>query len=148
MPLIFTYFVFNFQQPRASQLVSFLQPFKSTLWVLVLVSVHVVAICLYLLDRFSPFGRFHTGPHASGHGYTGPNGEIDTMTVREAAAAAQKEESLNLTSAVWFAWGVLLNAGIGEGLLFLCFLFCRNSILYVLYELTLKAYNVFFRNTS
>merc|ERR1719367_881413 len=28
---------------------------------------------------------------------------------------AQKEESLNLTSAVWFAWGVLLNAGIGEG---------------------------------
>ena len=39
------------QQPRASQLVSFLQPFKSTLWVLVLVSVHVVALCLYLLDR-------------------------------------------------------------------------------------------------
>ena len=95
---------------------SFLQPFKSTLWVLVLVSVHVVAICLYLLDRFSPFGRFHTGPHASGVGYTGPNGEIDAMTVREAAAAAQKEESLNLTSAVWFAWGVLLNAGIGEGI--------------------------------
>ena len=27
------------RQPRASQLVSFLQPFKSTLWVLVLVSV-------------------------------------------------------------------------------------------------------------
>ena len=107
---------FIFQQPRASQLVSFLQPFKSTLWVLVLVSVHVVAICLYLLDRFSPFGRFHTGPHASGVGYTGPNGEIDAMTVREAAAAAQKEESLNLTSAVWFAWGVLLNAGIGEGI--------------------------------
>ena len=28
---------------------------------------------------------------------------------------AQREESLNLTSAIWFAWGVLLNAGIGEG---------------------------------
>ena len=98
-------------------MVSFLQPFKSTLWVLVLVSVHVVAICLYLLDRFSPFGRFHTGPHASGPGarLTGPDGEVDTMTVTEAARAAQKEESLNLTSAVWFAWGVLLNAGIGEG---------------------------------
>ena len=43
------------------------------------------------------------------------------MTVSEAAHAAQKEESLNLTSAVWFAWGVLLNAGIGEGLLFPCY---------------------------
>ena len=31
-----------FQQPRASQLVSFLQPFKPTLWVLVLVSVKVI----------------------------------------------------------------------------------------------------------
>ena len=30
-----------------------LQPF------LVVVSVHVVALCLYLLDRFSPFGKFH-----------------------------------------------------------------------------------------
>ena len=29
------------RQPRASQLVSFLQPFKSTLWVLVLVSVRI-----------------------------------------------------------------------------------------------------------
>ena len=45
------------QQPRASQLVSFLQPFKYTLWILVLISVKVIAICLYLLDRFSPFGR-------------------------------------------------------------------------------------------
>ncbi|CAB4067476.1 GRIN1 [Lepeophtheirus salmonis] len=27
----------------------------------------------------------------------------------------QKEESLNFTSAIWFAWGVLLNSGIGEG---------------------------------
>ena len=46
---------------------------------------------------------------------SGPEGQGDAMTVREAAHAAQKEESLNLTSAVWFAWGVLLNAGIGEG---------------------------------
>ena len=30
------------QQPRASQLVSFLQPFKYTLWILVLVSVKVI----------------------------------------------------------------------------------------------------------
>ena len=47
------------KQPRDSQLVSFLQPFRGTLWLLVLFSVHVVALCLYLLDRFSPFGRFH-----------------------------------------------------------------------------------------
>ena len=25
----------------------------------------------------------------------------------------KEEESLNLTSAIWFAWGVLLNSGIG-----------------------------------
>jgi hypothetical protein len=62
----------------------------------VLVSVHVVALCLYLLDRFSPFGRFQAPETAS-------------------EAMAQKEESLNLTSAIWFAWGVLLNSGIGEG---------------------------------
>merc|ERR1719192_1682791 len=88
------------RQPRASQLVSFLQPFKSTLWVLVLVSVHVVALCLYLLDRFSPFGRFHTE---------------DATYPDSSVALAQREESLNLTSAIWFAWGVLLNSGIGEG---------------------------------
>ena len=33
-----------FQQPRASQLVSFLQPFKYTLWILVLVSVKVTTV--------------------------------------------------------------------------------------------------------
>ena len=26
----------------------------------------------------------------------------------------KEEESLNLTSAIWFAWGVLLNSGIGN----------------------------------
>jgi len=80
------------RQPRASQLVSFLQPFKYTLWILVLVSVKVIAICLYLLDRFSPFGRYNMEPKEM-----------------------KEEESLNLTSAIWFAWGVLLNSGIGEG---------------------------------
>eukprot|EP00090_Calanus_glacialis_P018797 TRINITY_DN29121_c0_g1_i1.p1 TRINITY_DN29121_c0_g1~~TRINITY_DN29121_c0_g1_i1.p1 ORF type:complete len:1142 (-),score=246.94 TRINITY_DN29121_c0_g1_i1:120-3545(-) len=80
------------RQPRASQLVSFLQPFKYTLWILVLVSVKVIALCLYLLDRFSPFGRYNVEPKEM-----------------------KEEESLNLTSAIWFAWGVLLNSGIGEG---------------------------------
>ncbi|XP_044734229.1 glutamate [NMDA] receptor subunit 1 isoform X2 [Chrysoperla carnea] len=75
---------------RSSTLVSFLQPFSNTLWILVMVSVHVVALVLYLLDRFSPFGRFKN--------------ELGT-----------EEDALNLSSAIWFAWGVLLNSGIGEG---------------------------------
>jgi ionotropic glutamate receptor NMDA 1 len=72
--------------------VSFLQPFENALWILVMVSVHVVALVLYLLDRFSPFGRF-----------------------RETDKPGTQEDALNLSSAIWFAWGVLLNSGIGEG---------------------------------
>ncbi|XP_069999556.1 glutamate [NMDA] receptor subunit 1-like isoform X1 [Penaeus vannamei] len=80
------------KQPRYSTLVSFLQPFRDTLWILVMVSVHVVALVLYLLDRFSPFGRY----------------KLANMDGTE-------EDALNLSSAIWFAWGVLLNSGIGEG---------------------------------
>lgn len=69
-----------------------MQPFSNTLWILVMVSVHVVALVLYLLDRFSPFGRFKLA-------------NID----------GTEEDALNLSSAIWFAWGVLLNSGIGEG---------------------------------
>ncbi|CAL4107639.1 unnamed protein product, partial [Meganyctiphanes norvegica] len=80
------------KQPRSSTLVSFLQPFRDTLWMLVLVSVHVVALVLYLLDRYSPFGRY-----------------------KQASVDGTEEDALNFSSAVWFAWGVLLNSGIGEG---------------------------------
>lgn len=73
-------------------LASFLQPFQNGLWVSVFVSVHVVALALYLLDRFSPFGRYKL-----------PNCDVT------------EEDALNLSSAIWFAWGVLLNSGIGEG---------------------------------
>jgi hypothetical protein len=62
------------------------------LWILVGLSVHVVALVLYLLDRFSPFGRF-----------------------KLAKSDDTEEDALNLSGAVWFAWGVLLNSGIGEG---------------------------------
>lgn len=86
---------------RSSTLVSFLQPFSNTLWILVMVSVHVVAVVLYLLDRFSPFGRFKL-PNADG----------------------TEEDALNLSSAIWFAWGVLLNSGIGEGWLVHMQYFC------------------------
>ncbi|XP_014472992.1 PREDICTED: glutamate [NMDA] receptor subunit 1 isoform X3 [Dinoponera quadriceps] len=80
------------QPSRSSTLVSFLQPFSNTLWILVMGSVHVVALALYLLDRFSPFGRF-----------------------KLANTDGTEEDALNLSSAIWFAWGVLLNSGIGEG---------------------------------
>ncbi|KAM7299861.1 glutamate [NMDA] receptor subunit 1 [Ixodes scapularis] len=79
-------------QDKSSTLASFLQPFQKTLWILVMVSVHVVALALYLLDRFSPFGRYKL-----------PNSD------------ATEEDALNLSSAIWFAWGVLLNSGIAEG---------------------------------
>ncbi|XP_070383016.1 glutamate [NMDA] receptor subunit 1-like isoform X2 [Dermacentor albipictus] len=80
------------KQDKSSTLASFLQPFQKTLWILVMVSVHVVALALYLLDRFSPFGRYKL-----------PNSD------------ATEEDALNLSSAIWFAWGVLLNSGIAEG---------------------------------
>lgn len=63
---------------RSSTLVSFLQPFSNTLWILVMVSVHVVALVLYLLDRFSPFGRFK-------------------LTTKDHT----EEDALNLSSAIW-----------------------------------------------
>lgn len=69
-----------------------------------MVSVHVVALVLYLLDRFSPFGRF-----------------------KLANTDGTEEDALNLSSAVWFAWGVLLNSGIGEGLI-LIILFPHETI--------------------
>nr|KAG5703998.1 hypothetical protein BaRGS_032087 [Batillaria attramentaria] len=77
---------------KDSSLGSFLQPFQDTLWILVGLSVHVVALVLYLLDRFSPFGRF-----------------------KLAKSEDTEEDALNLSSAMWFSWGVLLNSGIGEG---------------------------------
>jgi ionotropic glutamate receptor NMDA 1 len=59
---------------------------------MVLLSVHVVAIVLYLLDRFSPFGKFKISKNEN-----------------------SEEDALNLSRALWFTWGVLLNSGIGEG---------------------------------
>lgn len=78
-------------KPRRT-ILRFNQPFTNSLWFLVGVTVHLVALALYLLDRFSPFGRYKL-----------PNSDLT------------EEDALNLSSAVWFAWGVLLNSGIGEG---------------------------------
>ena len=67
---------------------------------MVLLSVHVVAVVLYLLDRFSPFGRFRFAPRQ------GNEQAIEVNT---------EEDALNLSRALWFTWGILLNSGIGEG---------------------------------
>lgn len=69
------------KQSRSSQktLASFLEPFENELWLLVGLSVHVIALSLYLLDRFSPFGRYKL-----------PNSDIT------------EEDALNLSSAVWY----------------------------------------------
>ena len=82
---------YSYQDQSRNRLDSFLRPFQINLWLLVLLSVHIVAVILYLLDRFSPFGRF------------------------KLARKEKEETALNLSSAMWFSWGVLLNSGIGEG---------------------------------
>lgn len=71
---------------------------------MVLLSVHVVAVVLYLLDRFSPFGRFRFSPRQGTERGEGPAIEVNT-----------EEDALNLSRALWFTWGILLNSGIGEG---------------------------------
>lgn len=74
-----------------------------------MVSVHIVALALYLLDRFSPFGRY-----------------------RLANMDGTEEDALNLSSAIWFAWGVLLNSGIGEGKIDSAYLFSPGLITFSL----------------
>lgn len=74
---------------------------------MVLLSVHVVAVVLYLLDRFSPFGRFRFAPRQGNERGNSQSIEVNT-----------EEDALNLSRALWFTWGILLNSGIGEGSLF------------------------------
>ncbi len=94
-----------FKTINTSSLTSFLQPFENKLWMMVLLSVHIVAVVLYLLDRFSPFGRFRFSPRQGIERGDGPAIEVNT-----------EEDALNLSRALWFTWGILLNSGIGEGL--------------------------------
>ncbi|CAF1305855.1 unnamed protein product, partial [Didymodactylos carnosus] len=90
-----------------SNLASFLQPFEKALWIMVLLSVHVVAVVLYLLDRFSPFGRFKLA--------TKKNTVSHPHNDRAFEDNRSEEDALNLSRALWFTWGILLNSGIGEG---------------------------------
>ncbi|CAM4800832.1 unnamed protein product [Rotaria magnacalcarata] len=89
---------------NTSSLSSFLQPFKGVLWIMILFSVHIIAIVLYLLDRWSPLGRFHFVPRKD---------QLDenSLTLEK----NEKNDTLSLSRSVWFTWGILLNSGIGEG---------------------------------
>ncbi|VDP90901.1 unnamed protein product [Echinostoma caproni] len=126
-----------------SNLGSFLQPFESTLWVLVALSVHAVAWVLYLLDRFSPFGHLTKKDYPKVKGNcigaypvstenlcpqdsntlesqklnaTAPsNDAISNHSYNSTSSTDTSDEGLTLSLAVYFAWGVLLNSGIGEG---------------------------------
>ncbi|KAF8569912.1 hypothetical protein P879_03250 [Paragonimus westermani] len=118
-----------------SNLGSFLQPFENTLWVLVALAVHAVAWVLYLLDRFSPFGLVRSSSFSPSHfdantslplsgglpETSAPSGRAkkiqpsDQRCAESVCSSSSSEEGLTLSSAVYFAWGVLLNSGIGEG---------------------------------
>lgn len=71
---------------------------------MVLLSVHVIAVVLYLLDRLSPLKRFHFESQGD------KPDEID-----RSIEINRKKETINLSHALWFTWGILLNSGIGEG---------------------------------
>lgn len=78
---------------------------------MVLLCVHVVAVVLYLLDRFSPFGRY---PFPS-RPEIGQPIVVPVPTNDDEEEDEAEEDALNLSRALWFTWGILLNSGIGEG---------------------------------
>ncbi|XP_022111987.1 glutamate receptor ionotropic, NMDA 1-like [Acanthaster planci] len=71
----------------STNLLSFMRPFQISLWLLIGVCIHVIAVVIYLLDRFSPFSHPRNG---------------------------SETDALNLSQALWFSWSVLLNSGVGE----------------------------------
>lgn len=87
---------------RASKhttLASFLQPFHNQLWILVIgVATHVVALSLYLLDRYSTFGRFGMKRHF----------------IPKTPRLSHDDNPLHLSNSLWFSWSILLNSGVGE----------------------------------
>uniref|UniRef100_A0A0X3P648 Glutamate [NMDA] receptor subunit 1 n=1 Tax=Schistocephalus solidus TaxID=70667 RepID=A0A0X3P648_SCHSO len=121
-----------------SNLASFLQPFESTLWVLVGVSVNVVAFLLYILDHFSALNYLRRAKSRPGSpppptsisiisytasknapGVSSEAGEKKTPALgsgqlQPAGSAAKPEDNFTLSSSMWFTWGILLNSGISE----------------------------------
>jgi len=71
---------------------------------MVLLSVHAVAIVLFLLDRYSPMGRLQAEMDKT-------QKKIEQKLIKK----KEEEKTLNFSRALWFTWGILLNSGIGEG---------------------------------
>lgn len=80
---------FLLKNTKDSNFSSFLQPFQNSLWLMVILCVHIVAVVLYLQDKFSIFnvGNKKDSSHQSDY----------------------------FSLSLWFTWGILLNSGIGEG---------------------------------
>ncbi|XP_045112784.1 glutamate [NMDA] receptor subunit 1-like isoform X2 [Portunus trituberculatus] len=70
-------------------LVSILQPFRGTLWLLLMATVHVIAVLIWLLDRLSP--------------------------VYSEDKEEDGSESMAISESFWFSWSVILNSGLSEG---------------------------------
>lgn len=83
---------------------------------MVLLCVHVVAVVLYLLDRFSPLGRFRSRSRPGFEQAIHPSHSDDADEQEtEDGVEPEEDDALNISRALWFTWGVLLNSGIGEG---------------------------------
>lgn len=118
MSLAFITFL-SFQERLKSNLASFLQPFESTLWVLVGISVHVVALFLYLLDRYSAIRVLHRKESKEAANATSSTNNncgsgFDANQEDGSGSKTKKDEEFNLSSSMWFTWGILLNSGIGD----------------------------------
>ena len=67
--------------------------------------VHIIAIVLYLLDRFSPLGRSQYAKRQ----------DMKKCKINQSTYKYQLDDSFNLSQALWFTWGILLNSGVDEG---------------------------------
>nr|VZI51863.1 unnamed protein product [Spirometra erinaceieuropaei] len=122
-----------------SNLASFLQPFESTLWVLVGVSVNVVAFLLYILDHFSALNylrktkskpnspppptsvsttsftdSLHKNSLEASSEVGGKKTAVLANEQTQPAGSTASEDKFTLSSSMWFTWGILLNSGISE----------------------------------
>jgi glutamate receptor ionotropic, NMDA 1 len=83
---------------------------------MVLLCIHVVAVVLYLLDRFSPSVRYQLSARTDASMDTvAKSNQGDDADDDEDEDDDDEEGALNLSRALWFTWGVLLNSGIGGG---------------------------------
>jgi glutamate receptor ionotropic, NMDA 1 len=118
-----------------SNLGSFLQPFGTTLWILMFFFVNVIALVMFLFERFSPFGWLHYPASQSDkyadslQNYCSANGAkkslahrnpLDSCFCRFCRPKRRDGESgdraVTLPQALWLSWGIVLSTGPGEHL--------------------------------